>query len=201
MGLVLTRGHVAFVRDDREHVLVELANLIPGGQIEPPDFPAPWPQRAWRLRRRCAAQTIEHAEATSEFDLFLDQNFPRKKFGELRDELDRASRSKVTTPVQFYRSVVEARRLLRSAAIIMDWYARTEDRCPTFRLCAVCGRIFAPPRKDKMTCMEKCGARVRQARKRALAEAGGYEWKSERKKGNKEYEQKQKKLKAKGAPK
>jgi hypothetical protein len=169
-------------RVQRQRDQVELANLIPG-EGEPSAFHA-----------------TDYEKTTSEFELFLDQNFPRKKFGELRDKLDRASRSKVITAVQFYNDIAETRRRMRSVAIVLDWVAESENRCPELRLCSVCGRIFAPARKDRRTCTDKCGNRDRQARKRALAKAGEYERKSEQKKADKEYEQKQKKLKAKGAP-
>lgn len=137
---------------------IEMANLIPGG-IEPPDFPA-----------------TDFAKTTRKFELFLDHHFPRGKFAELRHALDQASRSKATTAIQFYRSVVETRSLMRSAAKIMDWFAGLENGCPALRICSVCGRIFAPPRKDKLTCRKKCGALVRQRRKRALAKEGEYEF-------------------------
>ena len=69
--------------------------------------------------------------------------------------------------MRFYRSVVETREMLRSAVKIMDWVAGMEDRCPLLRICEGCGRIFAPFRKDKMTCSKTCRDRIRQANWRA----------------------------------
>jgi hypothetical protein len=136
------------VRHALARTQVEMANLIPG-KIEPPNF-------------RTDVYTV--AAESAEFELFLDRHFPRTEFGELRETLDKASRSKAT----FYRSIIETRRLLRSAAIIMDWYAGLENGCPALRICSVCGRIFSPARKDQMS-EKKCGNLVRQRRKRERA--------------------------------
>jgi hypothetical protein len=131
---------------------VRLANLVPGN-AELPDFPIRGKDETPAESRR--------------FKSFVEQNLPRAEFADLRTELDRAARSKATTPVMFYRSLVEGREMLRSAVKIMDWLAGMEDRCPVLRICEGCGRIFAPARKDKMKCSKTCRDRVRQANWRA----------------------------------
>jgi hypothetical protein len=131
---------------------VRRANLVLG-EAELPDFPI-------RADSETPAETLR-------FKSFISQNFPRKKFADFRRELDKAARSKATTAVRFYRSMVENRGILRSAVKIMDWFAGLQNRCPSLRLCAGCGRIFAPSRKDKMTCTETCHSRIKQANWRA----------------------------------
>ena len=126
---------------------VRHANLVPG-DAELPDFPIRGKDETPAESRR--------------FKAFVERNLPRTQFADLRAELDMAARSKVTTPVMFYRSVVETRQMLRSAVKIMDWLAGLEDRCPVLRICAGCGRIFAPSRKDKKTCSTTCRDRIRQ---------------------------------------
>ena len=126
--------------------------MVPGN-AELPDFP---------IRGE-----DETPDESLRFKSFIEQNFPRANFSDLRGELDKAARSKATTPVRFYRSVVETREMLRSAVKIMDWVAGLEDRCPLLRICEGCGRIFAPFRKDKVTCSKTCRDRIRQANWRA----------------------------------
>src|ERR1700689_4093384 len=71
-------------REQREKGLLWEANLIPG-RSDPPDFPP-------------TKRQFEEAPAeTAEFQRFLDIHLPRRKFGALREVLDEASRSKVTT--------------------------------------------------------------------------------------------------------
>jgi len=132
-----------------DNLSVRLANLVPGN-AELPDFPI------------CGED--ETHDESRRFKSFVEQNVPRAKFADLRAELDRAARSKATTPVRFYRSVVETREILRSAVKIMDWLAGLEGRCPVLRICEGCKRIFAPSRKDKMTCSTTCRDRIRQQR-------------------------------------
>lgn len=129
---------------------VRLANLVPGS-AEVPDFPM--------------RGDDETSDDRLRFEFFVEQNFPRadEKFADLRRELDRAARSKATTPVMFYRSMVETREMLRSAVKVMDWLAGLEDRRPALRICEGCGKIFSPSRKDKMHCSDTCHDRRRQA--------------------------------------
>jgi hypothetical protein len=127
---------------------VRLANLVPG-DAEVPDFP---------IRGE-----DEMPEDSLRFEFFVEQNFPRAKFADLRRELDRAARSKATTAVRFYRSMVETREMLRSAVKVMDWLAGLENRRPVLRICEGCGKIFSPFRKDKMHCSDTCHDRRRQA--------------------------------------
>ncbi|MGD0567042.1 MAG: hypothetical protein ABSA78_01455 [Candidatus Sulfotelmatobacter sp.] len=132
-----------------DNLSVRLANLVPGN-AELPDFP---------IRGE-----DETPEESRRFKSFVEQNLPRTEFADLRTELDRCARSKATTPVRFYRSLVEGREMLRSAVKIMNWLAGMEDRCPVLRICEGCGLIFAPSRKDKMTCSTTCRDRIRQAK-------------------------------------
>lgn len=145
---------------------VRLANLVPGN-AELPDFPEDeMPGESLRFKAFVRGEGYETHESLR-FKSFVEQNLPRAEFADLRGELDRAARSKASTPVRFYRSLVETREILRSAVKIMDWLAGLEDRCPVLRICESCGLIFAPSRKDKMTCSTTCRDRIRQQRWRA----------------------------------
>ena len=136
---------------DRGNLDIKLANHVPRlrGTAPPPEF---------------------LGKTSDEFDAFLDRNFPRRKFASLRRNLDKAARRKVITPVQLYRYIVEIGNLLHAATITMDAFARLQNKCPPLRVCAGCGRLFVPSRKDQMTCMKKCGSRVRVARRREKQE-------------------------------
>jgi len=131
---------------DRVNVQLALANHIPVpfGKAEPPDFTGD----------------------PSEFDAFVDGNFPRRKFASLRRSLDKAARRKVITPIRLYNHIVRVGRLLRSAIFINDELARLKGKCPVLRICD-CGKIFEPQRKDQETCSTTCRDRIRQAKYRA----------------------------------
>lgn len=132
---------------DRVNVELNLANHIPvpPGKAEPPEFTGD----------------------PSEFEAFIDRNFPRKKFASLRRNLDKAARRKVVTPIALYNHIVRLGRLLRMVITINDELARLKLKCPLLRLCLSCGKIFEPPRKDQEFCSTTCRDRVRQARWRA----------------------------------
>ena len=131
---------------DRVNVELNLANHIPvpPGKAEPPEFTGD----------------------PSEFEAFIDRNFPRGKFASLRRNLDKAARRKVITPVALYNHIVRIGRLLRMVITINDELARLKFKCPLLRICE-CGKIFEPPRKDQESCSTTCRDRFRQARWRA----------------------------------
>lgn len=147
-------------RNSQKVMQVELANLIPG-KGDAPVFPL------IGYGRR-AAQERPYEKAT--FELFLDKHFPRKKFAALRDELDRAARSKVTTPIMLYASIVETRQLLRSYVRFGNFMAEmVGDRRPSLQICEGCGLLFFAKRRDARWHSSDCGSRVRVARARERA--------------------------------
>src|SRR5438132_8411671 len=113
----------------RAVIAVNLANRIPvpRGKAEPPGFTGD----------------------PSEFDAFIERNFPRSKFASLRRALDKASRRSWgfhrkrrstaflshpfamldgdewrATPISFYREIVRVGKLLRAATVVNDALAR-----------------------------------------------------------------------------
>ena len=131
---------------DRVNVELNLANHIP----VPPGKPEP----------------AEFTGDPSEFEAFIDRNFPRRDFASLRRNLDKAARRKVVTPIALYNHIVRLGRLLRMVITINDELARLKLKCPLLRICE-CGKIFEPRRKDQETCSTTCRDRFRQARWRA----------------------------------
>jgi hypothetical protein len=153
-------------------IAINLANLIsvPRGKAEPPDF----------------------TDDPSEFNVFIDRNFPRSKFASLRKALDKPSRGgwgylqrkkrsaaflshpfvRVyadewrASPISFYREVVRVGKVLRAATVVIDAVARLKNTCPPLRICD-CGELFVPQRKDQEFCSKTCRDRVRQANWRA----------------------------------
>jgi hypothetical protein len=153
-------------------VAINLANLIPvpRDKAEPPDF----------------------AGDPSEFEAFIERNFPRGKFTSLRKVLDKPSirgwgwyqRKRYSavflahpfgkvyadkwraTPISFYREVVRVGKVLRAATVVIDAVARLKNTCPPLRICD-CGELFVPQRKDREFCSTTCRDRVRQANWRA----------------------------------
>jgi hypothetical protein len=141
-------------REQREKELLWKANLIPG-RSDPPDF-AP-------TKRQFQETPTEAAE----FQRFIDMHFPRRKFEALREVLDEASRSKVTTPITLYRAIFETRRLLRSASRTMNFICEQAGlRRPPLQICEACGKLFILGRQDQQTCSDRCSARRRVARAR-----------------------------------
>jgi len=141
-------------RERREKELLWKANLIPG-RSDPPDFPPT--QR----------QFEETPTETAEFHRFLDMHFPRRKFEALRDVLDEASRSKVTTPITLYRAIFEIRQVLRSASRTMNFICEQAGlRRPPLQICEACGKLFILGRQDQYSCSDRCSARRRVARAR-----------------------------------
>lgn len=147
-------------------IAINLANLIP----VPCDKPEPPP----------------FIGDPSEFDGFINRNFPRSKYPALRKALDKPSpvgwgrfkRKSYSaafpfaklyqdewraTPISFYREVVRVGKLLRAATVIIEAVAQLKDERPQLRMCD-CGKLFVPGRKDDQTCSETCGNRVRKAR-------------------------------------
>ena len=151
-----TKTEKAADREQREKELLGFANLIPG-RSDPPDFPP-------------TNRPFEEAPAeTAAFQRFLDMHFPRRKFAALREVLDQASRSKVTTPIKLYRAIFESRQLLRSASRTMNFIcAQAGLRRPPLQICEEgCGKLFVANRPDQLTCSERCSARRRVTRARA----------------------------------
>jgi hypothetical protein len=131
---------------------------------------------------------------TAEFEQFLDEHFPREKFPKFRHavdgenlvhmavrkrgwEMDNAPRSKITN----YGFILAIHRYWRAAArfdaMIDELGGGKKRRPPLLRVCEWCQSLFIAWRNNTRTCQEKCGAAVRQARKRAKAKE--YELKRE----------------------
>jgi hypothetical protein len=141
-------------RELREKELLWNANLIPG-RADPPDFSP------------TQSKFEETPTETAEFQRFLDMHFPRRKFEALRDVLDEASRSKVTTPITLYRAIFENRRVLRSASRTMNFICEQAGlRRPPLQICEACGKLFILGRQDQWHCSDRCSARGRVARAR-----------------------------------
>ena len=164
---------------------VELANLIPGVG-EAPRFrvarygahdktlrrPEEQSNLAAVARERLKALGLTETEAheRERFEEFLDKNFPRKKFAALRREMDKASRSKATTPIMLYASIVETRELLRSYVRFGNFVAETVGtRRPELQICEGCGLLFFAKRRDTRWHSADCGSSVRVAKAREKA--------------------------------
>ena len=149
-----------------------IANLLPAN-VDAPD---------WETDR----QSIRRFTPEAEFEQFLDEHFPREKFRKFRDAVDgpnlmqmaarrrdveivNAPRSKIAN----YRFIIEIRGYWRAAARIDAMIAAMgggkKRRPPLLRICEWCQSLFIAWRKNTKTCQKKCGAAVRQARKRFKA--------------------------------
>jgi hypothetical protein len=173
-------------REQEEKELLWFANLLHGGgSFNPPEFPA---------TERPYGES-ESATEKAAFDQFVVHWFPRRRFAALRNELDKAARSrfedwtpsrlyreivqhperrlhnksKVSTPIQFYRSVWETRQQLRDASKTMNFVAEQVGlRRPPLQICEEgCGKLFILRRQDQLSCSDRCSARRRVARARA----------------------------------
>jgi predicted RNA-binding Zn-ribbon protein involved in translation (DUF1610 family) len=165
---------------------VELANLIPGIDEAPRFRVARYGAHDETLRRpekqsSLAALARERLKALglmetevherARFEEFIEEHFPRKKFAALRKELDKASRSKATTPIMLYAKIVEARQVLRSYVRFGNFVAETVGtRRPELQICEGCGLLFFAKRRDARYCSPDCGSSVRVARARKKAE-------------------------------
>jgi hypothetical protein len=174
-----TRAGKAADREREESDLLWFANLLHG---DPPEFPAT--QRPYQ----------ETAAEKAAFEQFVQQ-FPRRWFAALRDELDKAAKSKfgdmdpsefyheivahperryrnrsrTSTPIQLYRSIWETRQRLRDASRTMNFIAEQVGlRRQPLQICEGCGRLFILQRQDQLSCTERCSARRRVARARNL---------------------------------
>ena len=161
-------------------MLPKFGNLLHGGRnFDPQQFPAT--QRPYQ----------ETPAEKAAFEQFIQQ-FPRRRFAALRDELDKAARSKLmdldqfyreivqhperrlrnksrtSTPIQLYRAIWEMRRRLRDASTTMNFVAEQVGlRRPPLQICEGCGRLFILQRQNQLSCTERCSARRRMARARA----------------------------------
>jgi hypothetical protein len=175
-----TRSRKAADREQEEKEVLWFANLLHGGgSFHPPQFPAT--QRPYQ----------ETAAEKAAFEQFVQQ-FPRRRFAALRNELDKAARSKLmdpeqfyreivqrperrfrnrsrtSTPIQLYRSIWEMRERLRDASRTMNFVADEVGlRRPPLQICEGCGKLFILARQDQRYCTDRCGARQRVARARA----------------------------------
>lgn len=170
--------------------LVEIANSLPP-QVDAPDWGVRWhsPKTETYPLVLMAKQSlarygfdVEKIEA-GKFERFLDEIFPRERFAAFRDLIDgpdlgemvvreegvetkSAHRSRLAN----YRFVVTARRALREGAKLDS---QIVDRCRPrirgfypLRICASCGLLFILRRANQKVCDKKCGATLRQRRKR-----------------------------------
>jgi hypothetical protein len=137
-----------------------------------------------------------------EFESFINQHYPRKKFTELwgrlyRARLDQALGSKITPPVIF-RALFKSRELLQSIVTVGNWVAETTNaKRPALQICTGCGRFFLARRKDAQTCSPKCSARARMARVRAKRKI--YELERQKKLAAREWDDKLQAIRKKGA--
>jgi hypothetical protein len=97
-------------------------------------------------------------------------HFPRWKFEALREVLDEASRSKVTTPITLYRAIFETRRLLRSASRTMNFICEQAGlRRPPLQICEACGNysswVGKTNRRALIGAARDVGSRGRETRK------------------------------------
>jgi hypothetical protein len=141
-----------------------IANLLPADS-EAPDWGTP------------------DAGGTAEFAKFLDERFPRERFPKFRRAVDGPSLTQMSARKQGvqeavalrdrlanYRYIVETRRMWRAAARINSLVAAVAgERRPPLRICEFCRLLFIAARNNQRTCDKKCGAGVRQRRKRAKA--------------------------------
>jgi hypothetical protein len=152
-----------------------IANLLPAN-VDAPDWGTPNDRQSiWRF-----------PPDTAEFEQFLDEHFPREKFPKFRHAVDgpnlvqmavrkrgwdlvNAPRSKLAN----YRFIIEIRGYWRAAARFDAMFAELgggkKRRPPLLRVCEWCQSLFIAWRNNTKTCEKKCGAAVRQARKRARA--------------------------------
>jgi hypothetical protein len=166
-----------------------IANLLPAN-VDAPDWGTHNEQSIWRILDsncdRCSFPT-----ECAEFEQFLDEHFPREEFAEFRHAVDNPNlmgapkQGVIISPaskLDNYRFIMETRRYWRAAARIDALIAERERekrkrRPPLLRICVWCQALFIAWRNNTKTCQEKCGAAVRQARKRAKAKE--YELKRE----------------------
>lgn len=156
-----------------------IANVLPA-DVEVPDWGAP------------------DAKETAEFRRFLDERFPREKFPEFRHAVEgpnlmplasgyrgrevsgvslsiSGSTAYVTeagprSKLDNYRLIVETRRMWRAAAKIGRLIAvMTNKRVPALRICEFCENLFVAGRNNQRVCDKRCGAALRQQRKRDKA--------------------------------
>jgi hypothetical protein len=143
-----------------------IANLLPA-DAEAPDWKTP------------------EARETPEFEKFLDERFPREKFLKFRRMIDGPSLIQMSVREQEkgvqvavaprarlanYRYIVEIRRIWRAAARIGSVVAAIAGKKrPQLRICEFCQLLFIAGRNNQKVCDKKCGAALRQRRKRAKA--------------------------------
>jgi hypothetical protein len=141
-----------------------IANLLPA-DAEAPDWKTP------------------DAPETPEFEKFLDERFPRERFPKFRQMVDGPSLTQMSARKQGvqvaiaqcarlanYRYIVEIRRMWRAAARISSVVAAMAgEKRPPLRICEFCQLLFIAGRNNQRTCDKKCGAALRQRRKRAKA--------------------------------
>ena len=139
-----------------------------------------------------------HGQDTAKFEQFLDElgatpEFPREKFLKFRQAvygenliaiIARKLHLRIVpqprSPVDNYQCIVSTSRMWRSSAEIGRRVALSANkRLPPLRFCAFCRRLFIAGRNNKKTCDKKCGAALRQRRKRVLAKEGEYELRRE----------------------
>jgi hypothetical protein len=122
---------------------------------------------------------MNDAAAEREFARFLDENFPRDKFGEFRAFLDDGAEHPFR-PLDMYRFVGETRDALRMIAahqtnrspfnpmFYFPWEKVAGWKIDRIRVCESCGSIFFATRRNKLTCSNTCSTarRVREWRKR-----------------------------------
>jgi len=141
------------------------------------------------------------------FEQFLDQHFPRsdEKNAQLRRGLD-SRWPKLMLPIQVdspmtaievYNDLARERKHLRELSRGIEYWAKQAGYGrPPLRICD-CGLLFLASRPNVKWHSKSCGSRVRMAKARVDGKIADYEVTNQQHKDAKE---KQKKLKAKGAP-
>ncbi len=151
-------------------VLIRLANMVPANALLP-QFPD---EKCVLLGK----DYFDGAVQNREFTRFLDENFPRDKFADLREFLDEGA-DHPFRPKEMYTFVKETREALTMIAMhqqerslfnvnfYFPWQRVGEWKVDRIRLCENCGKLFFASRGNKLTCSETCSTarRVREWRK------------------------------------
>ncbi|MGA3126066.1 MAG: hypothetical protein ABSD13_05080 [Candidatus Korobacteraceae bacterium] len=150
--------------------LIRLANLLPADAALP-CFPD---DKCMLLGSDYSDDDIRERE----FLRFLDENFPRERFGEFRQFLD-SGVDNPCRPDEMYDFVMETREALRmiathqqarstfSRGLSFPWAQVGGWKVDRIRVCENCGKLFFAKRNNKLTCSDRCAGnrRVRRLRK------------------------------------
>jgi hypothetical protein len=165
---------------------LNIANLLPAN-IDAPDWGTP--------------DTTE----TAEFEQFLNDHFPRKKFSEFRKKVDGPNLMEMkarkqgeqinftlNSKLSNYRFIVETCRMWRAAARIGNMIGRMVGEKPPLRICH-CGALFFAQRNNNTHHDKACGSKFRMAKARERKKLKEYEY-NRKLKGRPDAKRKEKKV-------